>query len=99
MMGGVLLTSIVCGQFISRSGRYRPFPIAGTALMTAGLLLLWRIPPGASSGHIMLCALVLGIGLGMVMQGLVLAVPNAVRHAHLGLAPPPPALFPSTPPP
>jgi len=88
MMGGVLVTSIVCGRFISRSGRYRPFPIAGTALMTAGLLLLWRIPAGAGTGtgHIMLCVLLLGIGLGMVMQVLVLAVQNGVDHEHLGVA-------------
>ncbi len=86
MMGGVLLTSIVCGQFISRFGRYRPFPIAGTALMTAGLLLLWRTPADAGTGHIVLCALVLGIGLGMVMQVLVLAVQNGVGHEHLGVA-------------
>ena len=86
MMGGVLLTSIVCGQFISRFGRYRPFPIAGTALMTAGLLLLWRIPASAGTGHIVLCTLVLGIGLGMVMQVLVLAVQNGVDHEHLGVA-------------
>src|SRR5260370_1327812 len=65
MMGGVLLTSIVCGQFISRSGRYRPFPIAGTALMTAGLPLLLRAPCRARSGHLLLLPLVVGIGLGL----------------------------------
>src|SRR5207253_4470662 len=63
-----------------------PFPIAGTALMTAGLLLLWRTPADAGTGHIVLCALVLGIGLGMVMQVLVLAVQNGVGHEHLGVA-------------
>jgi len=86
MMGGVLLSSIVCGQLISRFGRYRPFSIAGTVLMTIGLLLLWRIPAGAATAHIVLCALVLGIGLGMVMQVLVLAVQNAVDQEHLGVA-------------
>jgi EmrB/QacA subfamily drug resistance transporter len=86
MMGGVLLTSIVCGQVISRSGRYRPFPILGSALMTAGLLLLWRIPADAGTAYIVLCTLVLGIGLGMVTQVLVLAVQNGVDHEHLGVA-------------
>jgi EmrB/QacA subfamily drug resistance transporter len=86
MMGGVLLTSIVCGRLISRFGRYRPFPIAGTALMTAGLLLLWRIPADAGTGRIAMCTLLLGIGLGMVMQVLVLAVQNGVDYEHLGAA-------------
>jgi EmrB/QacA subfamily drug resistance transporter len=86
MMGGVLLTSIVCGQIISRFGRYRPFPIAGTALMTVGLLLLWRTPADAGTGSIVVCALVLGIGLGMVMQVLVLAVQNGVDYQQLGVA-------------
>jgi len=86
MMIGVLLTSIVCGQLISRFGRYKPFPIVGTALMTAGLLLLWRMPADAATARIVLYMLVLGIGLGMVMQVLVLAVQNGVGYEHLGVA-------------
>jgi MFS family permease len=86
MMMGVLLTSIVCGQLISRFGRYKPFPIVGTALMTAGLLLLWRMPADAATARIVLYMLVLGIGLGMVMQVLVLAVQNGVDYEHLGVA-------------
>jgi EmrB/QacA subfamily drug resistance transporter len=86
MMIGVLLTSIVCGQLISRFGRYKPFPIVGTALMTAGLLLLWRMPADAATARIVLYMLVLGIGLGMVMQVLVLAVQNGVDYEQLGVA-------------
>ncbi len=86
MMGGVLLASTICGQLISRFGRYRAFPIAGTVLMTLGLLLLWGSPAEARTTQIVTCALVLGIGLGMVMQVLVLVVQNAVDHEHLGAA-------------
>ncbi|MGN6550602.1 MAG: DHA2 family efflux MFS transporter permease subunit [Pararhizobium sp.] len=86
MMGGVLVTSIASGQIISRVGRYRVFPIAGTAIMAVGLLLLATLGTGtpvwAASGFM----LVLGLGLGMVMQVLVLAVQNAVDYRHLGVA-------------
>jgi MFS family permease len=49
MVGGVLVTSIVSGNLISRFGRYRPFPIVGTALMAVGLSLLSRIQVGTST--------------------------------------------------
>ena len=86
MMGGVLVSSIVSGQLISRFGRYKPFPIAGTALMTVALYLLSRLAVDTSvwvaSGYMMM----LGLGLGMVMQVLVLAVQNAVDYEQLGVA-------------
>jgi hypothetical protein len=49
MMGGVLVTSIISGNLISRFGRYRFFPIAGTAIMTVGLFLLSRLAPSTST--------------------------------------------------
>ncbi len=79
MMAGVLVTSIVSGQLISRFGRYKPFPIAGTAVMTIGLVLLSRLGVGTSTWTASAYMLVLGLGLGMVMQVLVLAVQNARR--------------------
>ncbi len=86
MMGGMLVTSIATGRTISRIGRYRPFPIAGTAIATVGLGLLTTLgtdsSPWTASGYM----LVLGLGLGMVMQVLVLAVQNAVDYRHLGVA-------------
>jgi hypothetical protein len=48
MMGGMLVTSIVSGQIISRSGRYKLFPILGTGVMTAGLFLLSRMSAATS---------------------------------------------------
>lgn len=86
MMGGVLVTSIVSGQIISRIGRYRLFPIIGTAVMTIGLALLSTLGIASSIWAAPAYMLVLGLGLGMVMQVLVLAVQNAVDYRNLGVA-------------
>ena len=86
LMAGLLIVSIGSGQVISRTGRYRVFPIAGTALMTIGLLLLSRMGIGTSSVEAALFMLVLGMGLGSVMQVLVLVVQNAVPYSELGVA-------------
>lgn len=86
MMGGVLVSSITSGQIISRTGRYRIFPICGTAVMTIALFLLSSLdiatPPALAASFMLL----LGLGLGMVMQILVMAVQNAVPYAQLGVA-------------
>lgn len=86
MMGGVLVSSITSGQLISRIGRYRMFPIAGTAVMAIGLGLLSTLGIETSSWLASGYMLVLGLGLGMVMQVLVLAVQNAVDYRDLGVA-------------
>jgi Na+/melibiose symporter-like transporter len=67
MMAGLLFTSITSGQLISRFGRYRPFPIVGTAVMTAGMVLLTRLNVHSTTLQASLYMLVLGFGLGMVM--------------------------------
>ena len=86
MMVGVLITSIGSGQLISRLGRYRPFPIAGTAVATLGLYLLSSLAVGTPAWQSALFMLVLGLGLGLVMQVLVLAAQNAVDYRYLGVA-------------
>jgi EmrB/QacA subfamily drug resistance transporter len=86
MMAGLLVTSIISGRLISRFGRYRPFPIAGTAVVAVGMVLLSRLNVHSSAWAASLDMLVLGLGLGMVMQVLVLAVQNAVEHRHMGVA-------------
>jgi MFS family permease len=86
MMAGVLITSILSGNLITRFGRYRPFPIAGTALMAVGLYLLARLSVTTPTWVAAVFMLVLGLGLGMVMQVLVLAVQNAVDYRFLGVA-------------
>jgi EmrB/QacA subfamily drug resistance transporter len=96
MMGGVLLTSVTSGQIISRTGRYRLFPIAGTAVMTVGLALLSTLGVGTAPWLASAYMLVLGLGLGMVMQVLVLAVQNTVEYRDLGVATSGTTLFRST---
>jgi len=83
---GVLSTSIWSGRVISRIGHYRPFPIAGTALMSIGFVLLSRMGAGTSVLGASWRLLVLGLGLGMVMQVLVLVAQNAVDYSDLGVA-------------
>jgi len=86
MMGGMLLTSISSGQLISRTGRYKIFPVIGTAVMTLGLFLLSHMTPETSTLAASGIMLIMGLGLGMVMQVLVIAVQNAVDYRDLGVA-------------
>jgi EmrB/QacA subfamily drug resistance transporter len=86
LMAGLLVTSILSGQLITRFGRYRLFPIAGTALMTVGMILLSRLETDSSIWFAAAGSVVLGLGLGMVMQVLVLAVQNAVDRSMMGVA-------------
>jgi EmrB/QacA subfamily drug resistance transporter len=86
MMGGMLVTSIASGQVISRTGRYRAFPLAGTLLITFALLLLARLDVDTPLALVMGAMLLLGSGLGCVMQVLVIATQNAVGYADLGVA-------------
>ncbi|WOI57210.1 MFS transporter [Palleronia sp. LCG004] len=86
LMGGLFLTSIVSGRIISRIGRYRTFPIVGTALMAVGLGLMSFLGPQTSLLLALGAMSVLGLGLGLVMQVLVLAVQNAVDYRNLGVA-------------
>ncbi len=86
LMGGLLVMSIITGQIVTRTGRYRPFPIIGTAVMALGLYLLSTMDEHSSRGSQILFMLVLGMGLGLVMQVLVLAAQNAVSYEQLGVA-------------
>jgi len=86
MMGGMLLTSISSGQLISRTGRYKMFPVIGTAVMSLGLFLLSHMTPETSTLAASGIMLIMGLGLGMVMQVLVIAVQNAVDYRDLGVA-------------
>jgi EmrB/QacA subfamily drug resistance transporter len=86
LMGGLLITSIGSGQLITRTGRYKPFPIAGTGVMVVGLALLSTMDASTSRLQASLFMFILGLGLGMVMQVLVLAVQNAVEYRDLGVA-------------
>ncbi len=86
MMGGIFVTSMASGQIISWIGRYKIFPVIGTALMTVALFFLSTLAVETPSSLAAAYMLVLGVGLGMVMPVLVLAVQNAVAYEHLGVA-------------
>ena len=86
LIAGLLVTSIVSGQIITRTGRYKIFPILGTAVMTTGLLLLSGMDSHTTTLQASADMFVLGLGIGSVMQVLVLAVQNSVDYADLGVA-------------
>lgn len=85
LMVGLLITSISSGRYISETGRYRWFPLAGTILVTIGLALLTRLRAHTSLSVIMLDILIFGAGLGLFMQVLTLVVQNAVPVRLLGV--------------
>jgi EmrB/QacA subfamily drug resistance transporter len=86
LMLGLLSASILSGRAITRIGRYRPFPIAGTAVLVVGMFLLSLLgvdtPPWVASAYMV----VVGVGLGLVMQVLVLVVQNDSRPEEIGVA-------------
>ncbi len=86
LMAGILAAAIFSGRMITRVGRYKIFPIIGTALMSVGLLLLSRLQVDTSQWVISFDMVVLGLGLGSVMQVLVLAVQNSVDYKDMGVA-------------
>jgi DNA-binding MarR family transcriptional regulator len=86
LMGGLLTASIGSGQLVSRWGRYKVFPVVGTFLMVVGLLLMSRIGLATGAWTIGGYMFVFGVGLGLVMQVLVVAVQNAVPYQQLGTA-------------
>ena len=86
LMTGVLGASVLAGRSVSRTGRYRRFPIAGGALMVVGMGLLSTLDAGSSRIESGVYMAVVGIGLGLSMQIVVLATQNAVPIADLGVA-------------
>jgi MFS family permease len=86
LMGGMLAASVLSGRLVTRWGRYKIFPIVGTALMTVGAYLMSLI--GESTGAWVMAAYmcIFGLGLGLIMQVLVVAVQNAVSYQDLGVA-------------
>ncbi|MFI8962249.1 MFS transporter [Streptomyces sp. NPDC053493] len=86
LMGGIVAASVVSGQLISRTGRYKVYPVLGGAVATLGMWLLSRMDTGTPRLTHSLWQAVLGVGIGLVMPVLVLAVQNSVRPADLGTA-------------
>jgi EmrB/QacA subfamily drug resistance transporter len=86
MVGGMLITSILSGQLIARTGKYKVFPVVGTAVLAAGLFLLSRLDEHTSILLMDLYFFVLGFGLGLIIQVLVIAVQNSADYTDLGAA-------------
>ena len=86
LMLGLLTASIASGRAITRIGRYRIFPIAGTAILVAGMFLLSRLGVGTAPWLASVYMLVVGIGIGLVMQVLVLVVQNDAQPENIGVA-------------
>jgi EmrB/QacA subfamily drug resistance transporter len=86
MVAGMLSTSMGSGVLVGRTGRYKIFPIAGTALMALAFLLMSTMSPSTSAVLQSLYLFVLGAGIGSCMQVLVLIVQNTSRFEDLGVA-------------
>ncbi|MEU6671486.1 MDR family MFS transporter [Streptomyces sp. NPDC046727] len=86
MVAGLLLSSTASGQIVSRTGRWKVFPVTGTLVTAIGLLLLHRLDEHSSTAMMSVSFFVFGLGLGLVMQVLVLIVQNAVSYEELGVA-------------
>ncbi len=86
VIGGMMITSIVSGKLITKLGTYRIFPVIGTALVALGMYLMSLLTPHSSYTVAATYMLVLGLGMGLVVQVLVLVVQNAVEYRDLGTA-------------
>ncbi|MDX6572857.1 MAG: hypothetical protein QOC86_2013 [Gaiellales bacterium] len=86
LMIGLLVAAISSGRAISRIGRYKAFPIAGTGTLVVGMFLLSRLGVGTAPWLASVYMLVVGIGIGLVMQVLVLVVQNDARPENIGVA-------------
>jgi EmrB/QacA subfamily drug resistance transporter len=85
LMAGVLAGSVASGQLVTRTGRYKLFPVAGTALMTTGFWLLSRVRADTSQALVTAEMALLGLGIGLTMQVLIVAGQSAVERRHTGL--------------
>jgi len=83
---GILLTSIVGGQIISRTGRYRWLTIIGACFILTATLLQTSLGAGSPKWHISVFMIVMGLGFGMVMPTMSVVIQNAVSHQYLGVA-------------
>jgi EmrB/QacA subfamily drug resistance transporter len=86
LMAGLLVAAIASGRAISRIGRYKIFPITGTAILVVGMYLLSRLSVGTAPWVASVYMLVVGVGIGLVMQVLVLVVQNDARPDEIGVA-------------
>lgn len=86
LMAGLMTTSVVSGRVITRTGRYKIWPMTGTAVAAVGMYLLSTMDASTRRFESGVFMLVLGVGVGMIMQVLILAIQNSVTYADLGVA-------------
>jgi MFS family permease len=86
LMAGLMISSIASGRMITSTGRYKRFPIVGTATIAVGMYLMSTMGVGTSRITSSLYMVVLGLGIGMIIPVMVLAVQNSVPHSDLGTA-------------
>jgi EmrB/QacA subfamily drug resistance transporter len=86
LMGGLIVSSIVSGRMIARTGRYKRFPLAGCAAMLVGMLMMYFLRADTAYWYTAIGAGLFGIGIGGIMQPITLAAQNAVPPRDIGVA-------------
>jgi len=86
LMLGIVTMSIFSGKQISATGKYKIYPIIGSALMTIGLILMSTLNVDTSFGVLSIYAILVGAGLGLSMQTIVIALQNSVDFQDMGIA-------------
>ncbi len=86
MVAGLFVMSILSGQVVGKTGRYKYFPVVGTAVMAVGLGLMSTMGRGTGIWRESLYMLILGMGIGLSMQVLTIVVQNTVPYSDLGTA-------------
>ena len=86
LMLGIVTTSIYSGKAISRTGKYKKFPVAGTILMTTGLALMSTLAVDTPYWRVAIFGAMVGMGMGLSMQTMVIALQNSIDFKELGVA-------------
>lgn len=86
LMLGIVSTSIMSGKLISKHGHYKRFPIMGTAIMTVGILAMYTLEIDTPYWQLSIFAVMVGAGLGLSMQTIVIALQNSVEFKDMGVA-------------
>ena len=86
MMGAMMVVSIIAGQVITRTGKYKLFPVIGGVGMTVGMILLSFVDVGTTKFQLALFMAALGFGMGFLMQTTMLIAQNSVEQKDLGVA-------------
>jgi MFS family permease len=86
LMLGIVSSSIFSGKYITKHGKYKIFPVAGTVLITTGLLLMITLSTETPFWQLSIFAILIGLGLGLTMQTLVIALQNSIDFKDMGVA-------------